>query len=213
MQRDDNMKKINEMIYTVIILTLALLFIFLAVLLGGHLLKVSGLSNWDPLAFVGAIVGGLLTLLGVNKTIKVQQRKDATNDFPKKQLHGDEIFETMENYLSFLERVINDEYLQSSGYPAQQIIENLNGFNILSKELLVKSADISGPAYLHVKHFIDTINEYSDKVITRTREDDGLDVKRTMMNYRNWLETLNSIKDSFQKEMDCLEQEFYKVIS
>jgi len=111
------MKNYNEFLLFVIIITLLLG----DMLLLGHIL--SELYNWDTtiiagsIGFIGALLGGAITFIGVKYTLSYQEKRDILNSYPERRKLGDDInMDVSETYRVLKHSITNERYGFLSGY-------------------------------------------------------------------------------------------------
>lgn len=100
------------------LLTAVVLLVIGSVLLATDLIaSYFNKTQWDSLAFTGALVGGAMTLLGVKITILNQSKSEFLDSFPLKIMDTDDIAEMLNNILESFEAYAKGE---------TQKIENLS---------------------------------------------------------------------------------------
>ncbi|AFC32154.1 hypothetical protein PM3016_5454 [Paenibacillus mucilaginosus 3016] len=109
-------------------------------------------SNWDPLAFIGAIVGGFITLFGVRITIKNQRSADFLRDYLKVRTNGDDVH----GELDAMTRVIK-EYLFGDKY---EIHNKIVGVSLAVEDILKGKDALKEKAALVSEKFYDMTDVY-----------------------------------------------------
>jgi len=134
-------------IMTRILINVMLLLIIASLILTiVYLVKVTfpslDVKGWDILAFMGSIIGGIITFFGVKYTIKRDDTQKILNDYPIKTRRLDN-----------LTRKIKDELLQELDR------ENFDKIKLCISELMDEASLIDGEVYVHVlvieRHFLE----------------------------------------------------------
>jgi len=132
------------------ICVIALMFMFV-----GVMFKQYSMLGWDFLAFIGAIIGGGLTLAGVQMTLANQRRTEFLKEYPEKRKLADDLL----NYLI-------DE-LYGIELAAELIREGSNGTTLRAcfrrleaqtDEKRIVAAKINEDVYTHVNDFFQRVN-------------------------------------------------------
>ncbi|WHP42587.1 hypothetical protein QIX46_06080 [Lysinibacillus boronitolerans] len=166
-----------------IILALLLIFVILILsILTIYIVKNSSFIESETvlagcLGLVGAIVGGVVTYLGVKETIQENRREDNENKLPKKIIRANNLIGQLNSTLSFVEfnlRLIEGKLLK---------------FPSLSK------LDISEIIETHHK-VCDKINELIGKVLNQSELDISYENYEIIINFSNEFEKIkkNTLK-------------------
>ncbi|NOU95609.1 hypothetical protein GC093_20590 [Paenibacillus sp. LMG 31456] len=93
---EDRVKKwlINSILFILLAICIMLMLLLLDLVLARY-----KLSGWDPLAFLGAIIGGFITLVGVRMTINNQYKMDFINKHPLKLKNCEDVFKSIDEAL------------------------------------------------------------------------------------------------------------------
>jgi predicted PurR-regulated permease PerM len=123
-----------------------------------ELARIFGKENqWDSLAFVGAVVGGALTLIGVRITIINQAESEFFKRLPNKRRSSDNIIVETDRVVFLLNTL---DVWEQWGNNFDTFIKRLEDFIARSSDLLEYAAEVSEQTYLSTRDFIRTTSNF-----------------------------------------------------
>jgi hypothetical protein len=145
------LEKIEERIKNWIIITFFLIvnIIMITLFIDNFLLpnlKVLNVAQWDLLAFLGSLFGGLVTYLAVVYTIKENRRNDYIDAYPSKHLAAQDV-------ISKLDRFLHGLHLAHSKNSNYILAKEIQSFINDKEELFEKAAIVGGRSYHIILNF------------------------------------------------------------
>ncbi|WP_134705104.1 hypothetical protein [Ammoniphilus sp. YIM 78166] len=162
----------------------------------------------DYLAFLGAIIGGALTLVGVKITLKNQGRSEFLRSFPERVKSADDIALRLAGVLN----ILCDAVYQPKYY---DIAPTLSDVLKDSDELMIKAATVNVECYTVIRNFL-TISEnwlnilYEEKT-TNEMGELRVDHEAHRSKYPQYLDALYKINDEYLVELKKLTSEYKRL--
>lgn len=162
--------------------------LFIDTVIVGYVIKVYFIEEETIIAgciaFVGAVLGGVITLSGVRKTIEANVEIEFKNRIPHKVQTLDKILKELNGILK--ELLVNDEKIVRY----KPIAANIKIDNVfLENELINKALAVSPEAYWNVKELSKVLNTnwlfYSQSYDNDDEDYEELDNKRKLEFYHN----------------------------
>ncbi|MNC35755.1 hypothetical protein D3C75_842490 [compost metagenome] len=155
--------------------------------------------DWDALAFVGSIIGGVIggyvTLLGVKLTLSNQYRSEYLKEYPLKQKYSNDITHEQEKLIERLEKCLASN--DFSNFPTY-IHEHLR---LYSSEFEEKAIIINEDVYFGVRHFNGYLRKWYDLLTSQDNNISLIDRRLTIRTDFNQLKNSHSeVNDSCNKE-------------
>ncbi|QDX92472.1 hypothetical protein EEL30_09125 [Brevibacillus laterosporus] len=151
------------------------------------------------IGFVGSIIGGAITLLGVRMAIKDQNRRDFFNSIPLRYHHGVFVQTILVDYYSLLSEFLG----QNHHYEFHIHLTNLVS---RSEELLQKVATVSIEAYDYANDFLNLA--FSLEHYMRSTNHDGTSQDERNQKYIEYLQEMNKSLFLYSDEIKKIKRDY-----
>ena len=159
---EDRIIKLFKIVLLFILSVIALFLLGLLIQTGLNIND--SLKNWDPLAFLGAIIGGFITLIGVRITIRNQYKSDFIREHPKKLKNGSDVFKELQTALDQVSEAISSRDAYKLSIIATDIVGR-------SDELVTKASEVNQSIYFNTDSIITTFIRWDLWLMSAVRKE------------------------------------------
>lgn len=160
-------------------------------------------------AILGGVISGVLTLMGVNKTLKKQYQSEFLKSYPRRQKFGDDVWLELKMIYETIK-----EYEEQSNY--RLLHEKIRTVYWNKKdELFDKASNVSDGCYINTKFFWDILMHiftYVGQLISTKSSEDVLieiNIHRTYLTQN--IMSLNNYVNEVSKSQDKLFVEYKEI--